>query len=113
MSDDNPFEVDETIPRTYLSDNLHWCIKELGYAKTETKGTPNHRIGGVRDRLQDMEPTVEDCEDAPPNDELRALIEEWREGYDTYKRATDPETDIRANVLEQCADELEAVIEDE
>jgi len=47
------------------------------------------------------------------DEELRELIERWREGYDTYKRATDPETDIRANVLEQCADELEQVIDDE
>lgn len=48
-----------------------------------------------------------------PESKIRELVEDWREGYDVYKRATDPETDIRANVLEQCANDLEALIDDE
>jgi len=51
--------------------------------------------------------------DATPNDDLRELVESWQDGYDVYKRATDPSTDIRANVLEQCADELEALLDEE
>jgi len=47
-----------------------------------------------------------------PESALRELVEKWRDGYDVYQRATDPETDIRANMLEQCADDLEELIDD-
>jgi len=45
-------------------------------------------------------------------DALEQQVEEWRNGYEIYKRAIDPETDIRANMLEQCADDIEELLQE-
>jgi len=58
------------------------------------------RIRGIRRMTQDL------------RDALEQQVEEWRNGYEIYKRAIDPETDIRANMLEQCADDIEELLQE-
>jgi len=63
MSDENPFEIDESIPPEHVLEELQWCKKEVGYAKTETEGTPRRRLKEVFNRLKQIQDTLDDMEE--------------------------------------------------
>lgn len=63
MTNDNPFDVDESIAPEHVLDTIQWCKKEVGYAKTETKATPNRRLNEVFDRLALIEETLTNMEE--------------------------------------------------
>ena len=62
MPEDNPFE-DDGIPPEHVLDELQWCRKEVGYARTEVQGTPRPRLEEVYDRLNDIQETLEESKE--------------------------------------------------
>lgn len=63
MSEENPFEIGESIPPEHVLEELQWCKKEVGYAKTETEATTNRRLTEVFKRLKQIQDTLDNMED--------------------------------------------------